>query len=81
VTNALYRYQKLGLLSEEATRLEQRAALPMSLHGELELHQCALQLAGRLRLPAAYDAHRLAVAEQLQAERSCGRPTGGWCAP
>jgi predicted nucleic acid-binding protein len=70
VTNALYRYQKQGLLSEESVRIGLKAVLtlPIQLHGEADLHTRALALAERFALPAAYDAHYLAVAEQLDAE-------------
>jgi predicted nucleic acid-binding protein len=70
VTNALYRYQQHGLLSASAVRLAHRAALslPISLYGDADLHRRALELAERLALPAAYDAHYLALAEALQAE-------------
>jgi predicted nucleic acid-binding protein len=70
VTNALYRYQKQGLLSEEIVRIGLNAALtlPIQLHSETDLYRRALALAERFALPAAYDAHYLAVAEQLDAE-------------
>jgi predicted nucleic acid-binding protein len=70
VTNALYSYQKQGLLSEEIVRIGLNAALalPIHLHGDADLHRRALALAERFALPAAYDAHYLAVAEQLDAE-------------
>jgi predicted nucleic acid-binding protein len=70
VTNALYRYQKQGLLSEEIVRIGLNAALtlPIQLHGETDLYRRALALAERFALPAAYDAHYLAVAEHLDAE-------------
>ncbi len=70
VTNALYRYQKAGWMSMPAIQLAQKAAfsLPISLFGEADLHRRALELAGRLDLPAAYDAHYLALAETLGAE-------------
>jgi predicted nucleic acid-binding protein len=70
VTNALYRYQKQGLLSEDIVRIGLKAVLtlPIRLHGEADLHTRALALAERFALPAAYDAHYLAVAEQLDAE-------------
>jgi predicted nucleic acid-binding protein len=70
VTNALYRYQRMGLASEAATRLAQKAALalPIQLFGDAALHRQSLELAGRLGLPAAYDAHYLALAETLGAE-------------
>jgi predicted nucleic acid-binding protein len=51
-------------------RLALRAALslPLRLYGEPELHARALDLAERLSLPAAYDAHYLALADWLGAE-------------
>lgn len=70
VSNALYRYQHEEMMSAAAVRLALRAtlALPIRLHGEPGLHAMALDLAGRLSLPAAYDAHYLALAEWLGAE-------------
>jgi predicted nucleic acid-binding protein len=70
VTNALYRYQKHGLMSASAVRLALKAvlSLPLELYGEVALHEQALNLAERLSLPAAYDAHYLALAEWLGAE-------------
>jgi predicted nucleic acid-binding protein len=70
VTNALYRYQKLGLVSASSARLALKAALslPLSLHGDAALHERALELAERFSLPAAYDAHYLALAECLGGE-------------
>jgi predicted nucleic acid-binding protein len=70
VANGLYRYQKLGFLSPSSVRLALRAALalPLHLHGDGHLHQHALELATRFSLPAAYDAHYLALAEHLGGE-------------
>ena len=70
VTNALHRYQKLGLMSASSVRLALKAvlALPLRLHGEADLHRRALELAERFSLPAAYDAHYLALAEWLGGE-------------
>ena len=70
VTNALHRYQKLGLMSASSVRLALEAALslPIHLHGETDLHWRALELAERFSLPAAYDAHYLALAERLGGE-------------
>jgi predicted nucleic acid-binding protein len=69
VANALHRYSTLGYLSPEAVRLAFRAAvaLPLQLHGDADLHWRALELAAELSLPAAYDAHYLALAESLGA--------------
>ena len=70
VTNGLFQYQRLGLLTSDAVQLAQQAALslPISLHGQATLHRRALGLAGGLVLPATYDAHYLALAEALDAE-------------
>lgn len=70
VTNVLYRYQKQGLISVSSVRLALKAALslPIRLHSEGDLHWQALDMAERFSLPAAYDAHYLALAERLGAE-------------
>ncbi len=70
VTNALYRYQRSGQRSEMTVRSALRTAmdLPITLYDEVDLHQQALVWATRLTLPAAYDAHYLALADQLGAE-------------
>jgi predicted nucleic acid-binding protein len=70
VANALYRYRRQELMSLSSVRLALKAAfsLPLHLYGEAALHQRALDLAERFSLPAAYDAHYLALAEQLGAE-------------
>ncbi len=48
--------------------LQAALALPLRLYGEAHLHARALALAARLDLPAAYDAHYLALAEWLGGE-------------
>lgn len=70
VANALHRYAAGGmLLAEEASNaLEAVLGLDIELHGDAQLHRRALALAGELGLPAAYDAHYLALAESLGAE-------------
>jgi predicted nucleic acid-binding protein len=70
VSNALYRYQKLGLMGGESVRLalEAALALPLRLYDEPSLHRRALDLAERFSLPAAYDAHYLAAAAWLGGE-------------
>ena len=70
VTNALFRYQKMGLMGPSSVRLALQAALslPLHLHQDAGLHRRALDLADRFGLPAAYDAHYLALAERLGAE-------------
>ena len=70
VVNALHRYQTLGLMSVASVQQAFNAALalPIELQGGADLHWRALELANRFSLPAAYDAHYLAVAELLQRE-------------
>ena len=70
VTNALYRSQLHQLLNPGAVAQALRAAiaLPVRLHDDSELHQQAIDVAARFSLPAAYDAHYLALAERLQAD-------------
>jgi predicted nucleic acid-binding protein len=70
VANVLYRYQKLGYLSASSVQLALKAALalPLELYGEPDLHWRALALAEQFSLPAAYDAHYLALAELLEGE-------------
>ena len=70
VSNALYRYQRAGMMSPEAVRLALEAAfaLPVRLYGDEPLHRRALALAERFALPAAYDAHYLALADWLGGE-------------
>jgi predicted nucleic acid-binding protein len=70
VSNVLYRYRRAGMMSSAAVRLALRAALalPLRLYGEPGLHARALDLAERFSLPAAYDAHYLALADWLGAE-------------
>ncbi len=70
VTNALYRYQKQGTRTALAVRsaLQTTIALPIQLVGDPAVHAEALDLASRYVLPAAYDAHYLAVAQRFSAE-------------
>ena len=70
VTNGLYRYLKAGIFSLETVEKTLRAAmaLPIELVGEADLHQRAKDLAAKYNLPAAYDAHYLALAERLEVE-------------
>jgi predicted nucleic acid-binding protein len=70
VANALSRYQRLGFMGTPSVQLafEAALALPLQLYGKADLHWHALELAERLSLPAAYDAHYLALAEWLGGE-------------
>lgn len=67
VSNAIYRYERAGVLSPAtATRfLDLALSVPVELYEDAELHRDALRLARRFALPASYDAHYLALAERL----------------
>jgi predicted nucleic acid-binding protein len=57
------------LLPEEADQaLEYVLNLKITLYGEATLHLRTLNLARKLTLPATYDAHYLALAEQIEAD-------------
>ncbi len=70
LTNALHRYVVHGeMLPDEAARaLDIALQLGITLYGDPTLHRRARELAGVLSLPAAYDAHYLALAERLGAK-------------
>jgi predicted nucleic acid-binding protein len=70
MANALHRYVVHGVLlaDEAAAALDAALDLGIMWFGDAELHQRGLQLAQELSLPAAYDAHYLALAERLGAE-------------
>jgi predicted nucleic acid-binding protein len=70
VTNALYRSMQHGVISAVAARdaLQAALSLPIQLHSEPGLHARALAVAQRFGLPATYDAHYVALAEQAGAE-------------
>jgi predicted nucleic acid-binding protein len=69
VTNVLHRYQFHDLLSPHTGKsaLKAALALPIELSDDRELHLQTLDLASRYHLPAAYDAHYLALAERFNA--------------
>lgn len=54
--------------SEGTQLLENALSLDIQLYGDFALHQRAIELARQFNLPAAYDAHYLALAERLDAE-------------
>ena len=70
LANALHQYRKAGRLNSQATISAFTTALqmPIALTDSSEIHQRALELAEAYSLPAAYDAHYLALAESLGAE-------------
>jgi predicted nucleic acid-binding protein len=70
VFNALYQYHRHGLITKTTltVNLQTAMSLPIQLHMDAGLHQRAVELAIKYGLPATYDAHYLAVAEQFGAE-------------
>jgi predicted nucleic acid-binding protein len=70
VTNALYQQQKNKILSPETIwqTLELSLELPINLINESGLHLRAREIAMQYNLPATYDAHYLALAEQKKAD-------------
>jgi predicted nucleic acid-binding protein len=69
VANALHRAVRHGAMTAEtaARSLTESLSLPIEMHGDEALHERALALATRFSLPAAYDAHYLALAERFGA--------------
>ena len=70
VTNALHRLRRANMLSDELTQEALRSVLdlPVAIADDPDLHPHALGLAGRFGLPAAYDAHYLALSEREGAD-------------
>ena len=70
VTNALYQQQRNKILSPETIwqTLELSLELPINLINESGLHLRAREIAMQYNLPAAYDAHYLALAEQMKTD-------------
>jgi predicted nucleic acid-binding protein len=70
VTNVLHRQVIAQLLTvEEAEQLlHEVVELPIVLYQDASLHQKAYSLAQEMSLPAAYDAHYLALSERLNAD-------------
>lgn len=69
-TSVLYRYQRHDRLSAETVQaaFDAALALPVTYAADAALHRLALEAAGRYDLPAAYDAHYVALAERESAE-------------
>lgn len=70
VCNALYQYEKVGVLDGDLVdrALQSVLEMPIKLFADQGLHNKALQIARRFSLPAAFDAHYLALADWLGAE-------------
>lgn len=69
ITNAIYRMGRAGQLQEDEvqTALEDVFNLRISIKSDLQLHLQAVTLAQQFELPAAYDAHYLALAQDYRA--------------
>lgn len=70
VTNALHRLRNAGEASDGAAEeaLQAALAIPIRLDADEDLHVAALGFAARFSLPAAYDAHYLALADRRGVE-------------
>ena len=70
ITNAIYQYQKAGTLTAFTAQQALRTAfaLPIQLYRETAMSTEALVIASRFTLPAAYDAHYLALSERYGVE-------------
>ena len=70
VVNSLYRYQKHGQISHVSLdrALQAALALPIELIDDDDLHRRAMLLAAQYELPAAYNAHYLALSEWMNIE-------------
>jgi len=68
--NAFHRHVVHGRLTADEARnaMETVFGFGISIHRDEGLHRRALDLAAQLSLPAAYDAHYLALTERLDAE-------------
>ena len=70
VVNGFHQYLKQGVLDARTHKsaLETAVSLGINLVGDADLHRKAAELAQNYKLPAAYDAHYLALAERLDIE-------------
>jgi predicted nucleic acid-binding protein len=67
VANGIYKYVRAGFMSQARAHdaLEAALAMPVQLVGNPNAHRSAWAFTVRFGLPATYDAHYLAVADQL----------------
>lgn len=70
VTNAIHRTAQAGQIGRIAALKALSTALdmPISLYADAHVHRDAFAFAARFNLPAAYDAHYLALADRLGVE-------------
>ena len=69
VTNVFHRMRRAGQLLDTEAQQSLNNALNLSIrfYGDRQLHQQALEIAQQFNLPAAYDAHYLALAQRFKA--------------
>jgi predicted nucleic acid-binding protein len=67
IVNGFHKYWKQGKLDTQAYKSALKTALSLKINfvGDADLHRRAAELAQSFNLPAAYDAHYLALAERL----------------
>jgi predicted nucleic acid-binding protein len=67
VSNGIYRYYRAGEITQDeaVNLLVQALNLGINLEGDAQLHQEAVMIAVSASLPAAYDAHYLALAQRF----------------
>lgn len=70
VTNVLYQSLKTQQVSPPTALalVDALGELPITMHDDVRLHHAALTISSRFRIPAAYDAHYVALAQHLDAE-------------
>jgi predicted nucleic acid-binding protein len=70
VTNVFHRMRRAGqLLDAEAQKsVNNTLNLAIRFYSDRQLHQQAFEIAQQFNLPAAYDAHYLALAQRFQAD-------------
>lgn len=70
LVNVIFKSRRAGAISESTATdlMTAMLELPIMLHDTESIHHRALWLASRFNLPATYDAHYLALAEELNCE-------------
>ena len=70
ITNVFHRMRRAGQLLDTEAQQCLNNALNLSIHfySDRQLHQQAFEIAQQFNLPAAYDAHYLALAQRFQAD-------------
>ena len=70
ISNALHQYTRHGLLSDDEVKevLESIVLLDIEIFENITIHLGAIEIARQMGLKATYDAHYLALAQQMNAE-------------